>query len=82
MHQSRLDPAAARDRARQGSAAARARVIEQLVRRGMPAGTAEPLVDEWLRSTEMLVDFRAAPDFWHLAYQFAVEEYGRRRTAG
>jgi len=57
-------------------------VIDRLVRASMPSGTAEPLVDEWLRSTEMLVDFRAAPDFWHLAYQFAVEEYHRRSTAG
>jgi hypothetical protein len=82
MHQSGVDPAAARDRAQQGFAAARTRVVERLVRSGMPAGTAGPLVDEWLRSTEMLADFRAAPDFWRLAYQFALEEYHRRRTAG
>ena len=81
MHQSSVDPAAARDRARRGIAAARARVIDRLVHAGMPSRTAEPLVDEWLRSTEMLVDFRAAPDFWRLAYQFALEEYHRRRTA-
>jgi hypothetical protein len=56
-------------------------VIDRLVHAGMPSRTAEPLVDEWLRSTEMLVDFRAAPDFWRLAYQFALEEYHRRRTA-
>jgi hypothetical protein len=81
MHQSRA-ASATRDRPRQGFATARGRVIEQLVRNGMPPGTAEPLVDEWLRSTEMLKDFRAAPDFWHLAYQFALEEHRRRRTAG
>ena len=82
MHHSGVDSAAARDRARQGFAAARTRVVDRLVRNGMPSGTAEPLVDEWLRSTEMLADFRAAPDFWRLAYQFALEEYHRRRTAG
>ena len=81
MYPSRVDPVGARDRARQGFAAARTGVVERLVRNGMPSGTAEPLVDEWLRSTEMLMDFRAAPDFWHLAYQFAQEEYHRRRTA-
>jgi hypothetical protein len=82
MHQSGVDPAVARDRARRGFAAARTRVVERLVRNGMPSGNAEPLVDEWLRSTEMLTDFRAAPDFWSLAYQFVLEEYDRRRTAG
>ena len=82
MHRSGIDPTVARDRARQGFDAARMRVVERLVRDGMPSGTAEPLVDEWLRSTEMLVDFRAAPDFWRLAYQFALEEHRRRRTAG
>jgi hypothetical protein len=82
MHHSGVDSTAARDRARQGFAAARTRVVDRLVRNGMPSGTAEPLVDEWLRSTEMLADFRAAPDFWRLAYQFALEEYHRRRTAG
>ena len=82
MYQSGVDPAAARDRARRGFAAARTRVIDRLVHAGMPPATATPLVDEWLRSTEMLVDFRAAPDFWRLAYQFALEEYHRRRTAG
>src|SRR3954471_4582478 len=74
MYESGANSASARDRARHGFAAARTRVVEQLVRAGMPSGTAEPLVDEWLRSTEMLADFRAAPDFWRLAYQFALEE--------
>ncbi len=82
MYQSGVHPAVARDRARRAIATARARVVERLVRDGMPSRTAEPLVDEWLRSTDMLVDFRAAPDFWHLAYQFALEEYRRRDTAG
>lgn len=82
MYQSGVDPGVARDRARQGFAAARVRVVERLARAGMPSATAEPLVDEWLRSTEMLADFRAAPDFWRLAFQFALEEYHRRRMAG
>ena len=82
MDRARVDPDIVADRARRAVGAARAHVIRQLVRAGIPPMTAEPLVDEWLRSTEMLRDFQAAPDFWHLAYQFALEEYHRRRTAG
>jgi hypothetical protein len=61
--------------------AARERVIERLVQAGVQRATGEPLVDEWLRSTEMLPDFVAAPDYWHLAYQFAEDEYRRRGRA-
>jgi hypothetical protein len=82
MYQSGVDAAGARDRARRGFTAARTRVVQRLVRDGMPSRIAEPLVDEWLRSTAMLVDFRASPDFWSLAYQFALEEYRRWHTAG
>jgi hypothetical protein len=68
-------------RARTAFAASRARAIERLRMAGVPMWTAEPLVDEWLRSTEMLPDFVAAPDYWDVAYQFAVEEYRRRAEA-
>ena len=61
MSQSGVHPAVARDRARRGFATARARVVERLVRDGMPSRTAEPLVEEWLWSTEMLVEDWAAP---------------------
>jgi hypothetical protein len=66
------------DRPLEAMAAPRARVGERLVRTGMARPSAELLIDEWLRSTEMLTDFVAAPDYWHLAYQFAFEEYRRR----
>ncbi len=55
------------------------RLIEPTIGPGR-ARTAEPLVDEWLRSTEMLADFRKAPDFWNVAFQFALEEYRRERV--
>jgi hypothetical protein len=64
--------------AERSAAAARISVIDGLRRAGIPTATGELLVDEWLASTVMLLDFRAAPDFWQLAYEFAVDEYRRR----
>ena len=64
--------------ARPSAAAARINVIDALRRAGIPTATGELLVDEWLASTEILHDFRAAPDYWQLAYEFAVDEYRRR----
>ena len=81
MNQARLDRDSATDRARNGFAVARAQVIKQLAQAGLPPVAGETLVDEWLRSTQMLADFRAAPDYWSVAYRFAMDEY-RRRAPG
>jgi hypothetical protein len=75
MHQTAMTDSVATDRA---AAAVRVKVIDRLRRAGIPTANGELLVDEWLASTEILHDFRAAPDFWQLAYEFAVDEYRRR----
>ena len=36
--------------------------------------TADALIDEWARSTDMLPDFVAAPEYWQLEYGFALED--------
>jgi hypothetical protein len=70
------------DGSRAGLAVARDLVITRLARAGMPRPTGELLVDEWLRSTAMLPDFVAAPDYWDVAFRFATDEYRRRRQVG
>jgi hypothetical protein len=66
------------DPAQHAMAAARERVIDRLDHAGIRRVIGALLVDEWLRSTQMLSDFQAAPDFWELAYRFATDEYRRR----
>jgi hypothetical protein len=78
MYRARVDRGSESDRAQNAFAVARDRVIDRLTLTGMPRKIGESLVDEWLRSTDMLPDFQAAPDFWQLAYRFAADEYGRR----
>jgi hypothetical protein len=78
MYRARVFRAGESDRAQNLFAVARERVIDRLVVTGMPRAIGESLIDEWLRSTDMLTDFQAAPDFWQLAYRFATEEYSRR----
>ena len=36
----------------------------------------------WVESTGELEDFRRAPDFWEVAYQFAIEENRRGNFPG
>jgi hypothetical protein len=56
--------------------------IARLAGAGMPRASGEVLIDEWLRSTAMLPDFLAAPDYWEVAFRFATDEYRRRRQVG
>jgi hypothetical protein len=81
MYRVRADPDRSSDRARHAFSSARGRVVERLVGAGVERATGDALVDEWLRSTEMLSDFIAAPDYWQLAYRFALDEYRRRASA-
>ena len=46
---------------------------------GVPRAAGESLIKEWLRSTEMLPDFRSAPDFSTVADDFALDAYRRER---
>jgi hypothetical protein len=62
-------------------AARRVDTIDRLVRAGMPHISAETWIDAWVTSTADLPDFRRAPDFWAVGYQFAVEEHGRSTAA-
>jgi hypothetical protein len=57
--------------------AGRAATIARLMKSGMPLAMAEAWIDAWDESTHDLVDFRLAPDFWAMGYEFAVEEYRR-----
>lgn len=82
MYEPRRDGAELPDRARAAFAMARELVIARLSRAGIPQMTGEALVDEWLRSTSMLPDFLAAPDYWDVAFRFATDEYRRRRQVG
>lgn len=65
------------ERRRAGALTSRAATIERLIGSGMRAGLATAWIDTWDRSTVDLVDFRSAPDFWTLAYEYAIEEYQR-----
>jgi hypothetical protein len=53
----------------------RAIALQRLVRRGMPLGKADAWLEAWDTTTVGLVDFRRAPDFWRLGYEYAREEY-------
>jgi hypothetical protein len=55
--------------------------IDRLIRVGMPRVSAEAWIDAWVASTADLPDFRRAPDFWDVGYQFALEEHGRSTAA-
>jgi hypothetical protein len=41
----------------------------------LPEGKAEAWLEAWDVTTAGLVDFRRAPDFWQLGYEYAREEY-------
>jgi hypothetical protein len=58
-------------------AAGRRAVIRRLVRAGMRVELAEAWIATWDEMTDQLPDFRAADDFWGVAYQYAVEEHLR-----
>ena len=55
----------------------RAQAVDRLVRAGLTERQAQAWIAAWLASTDGLTDFRAAPDYWDLAVQYAIEE--RRR---
>jgi hypothetical protein len=55
----------------------RDRTLNQLVRVGVPRAHAHAWVTAWDVTTAGLVDFRRAPDFWRLGYEYAREEYVR-----
>jgi hypothetical protein len=58
-------------------AARRRAVIRRLVRAGMREELAEAWIETWDEMTDQLPDFRAASDYWDVAYQYAVEEHLR-----
>jgi hypothetical protein len=61
----------------QSFAARRTATVERLVRAGIPLQFAQVWIAIWDESTAGLGDFRAASDYWELAFQYALEE--RRR---
>lgn len=67
-----LRPAWVDDRA---FARRRAIALKRLTRRGMPERKAEAWIHAWDVTTAGLVDFRRAPDFWQLGFEYALEEY-------
>ena len=64
-------------REEQGFVARRTETVERLVRAGIPREFAQAWMAIWDESTAGLRDFRAASDYWELAFQYALEE--RRR---
>lgn len=67
-----LRPAWVDDRA---FARRRAIALKRLTRLGMPEPKAEAWIHAWDETTADLVDFRRAPDFWQLGFEYALEEY-------
>jgi len=55
----------------------RAAALKRLASTGVPAPEAEAWVRAWDATTDGLVDFRRAADFWQLGYRYAREEYAR-----
>lgn len=55
-------------------AVGRARTLKRLLLCGIPEGKAKAWVDAWDVTTAGLVDFRRAPDFWQLGFEYALEE--------
>lgn len=49
--------------------------FKRLIKVGVPSDDALAWLDAWDVTTAGLVDFRRAPDFWELGYEYALEEY-------
>lgn len=84
MHESKVDPftvgpseLTADLGERHGFRAQRRETIQRLARAGIPLDLAVAWVQIWDRSTAVLPDFRAAPDFWSQGFRYALEEYRR-----
>jgi hypothetical protein len=55
--------------------ARKAGIVVRLVRVGVPRRDAQAWIDYWDASTAMLAEFRRAPDYWDLGYEFALAEW-------